>query len=418
MAQYKLVLTEKPSVAQSVAGVLKASGRKDGYFEGGGYIVSWCFGHLVELAAADIYDERYSKWRYADLPIIPGAWQYSVAKDKGKQLKIISGLMKRDDVDTVICATDAGREGELIFRLVYNHCKCKKPVKRLWISSMEEKAITEGFHNLKDGTVYDKLYQSALCRAQADWLVGINATRLFSVLYGSTLNVGRVITPTLALTAEREKAISAFVKEPFYTVELDCGSFTAAGEKVKDRQTAEFIKAVCNGKTAVVTGIDSQEKSVLPPKLYDLTTLQREANRLHGFTSQQTLDYVQSLYEKKLATYPRTDSRYLTGDMAAGLPALVSAVAGVFPFTNGLNVPVDVRHVVDDKKVTDHHAIIPTSTMAKTDVSALPMGERAILHMIAVRLICAVGEKHVYNETVVNLACENHSFSAKGVLRY
>ncbi|MCL2816073.1 MAG: DNA topoisomerase 3 [Oscillospiraceae bacterium] len=411
----KLVLAEKPSVGASIAAVLNAKKREDGFFIGSnGYIVSWCVGHLVEFAQADEYDLKYAKWKYADLPIIPAEWKYNIAKDKKKQLKIISDLMKRSDVDTVICATDAGREGELIFRLVYEYCKCKKPIQRLWISSMEEKAIADGFRNLKDGSEYDRLYKSALCRAQADWIVGINATRLFSVLYNATLNVGRVQSPTLALIVEREKEINAFVKEPFYTVELDCHSFTASGEKLKDRQAAEDIQAVCDGKTARITSVEKQEKSMLPPKLYDLTTLQREANRLYGFTSQQTLDYAQSLYEKKLATYPRTDSRYLTEDMAAGLPALIYDVAGAVPFTKGLSPFVDVRRVVDNKKVTDHHAIIPTQTMTKTDLSSLPTGEREILYMIAVRLICAVGDKHVYNETTVTVECENYIFKAKG----
>ena len=410
----KLVLAEKPSVGASIAAVLNAKKREDGFFIGSGYIVSWCVGHLVEFAQADEYDEKYSKWRYADLPIVPVEWKYNIAKEKKKQLKIISDLMRRADVDTVICATDAGREGELIFRLVYEYCKCNKPIQRLWISSMEEKAITEGFRTLKNGSEYDRLYKSALCRAQADWIVGINATRLFSVLYNATLNVGRVQSPTLALIVEREKEINAFVKEPFYTVELDCRSFTVYGEKLKDRQTAENIRAVCDGKTAWITSIEKQEKALLSPKLYDLTTLQREANRLYGFTSQQTLDYVQSLYEKKLTTYPRTDSRYLTEDMAAMLPMLTYNVAGVVPFTKCLSPFVDVKRVIDNKKVTDHHAIIPTQTMSKTDLSSLPTGEREILYMIAVRLICAVGDKHICNETTVTVECENYIFKAKG----
>jgi DNA topoisomerase-3 len=411
----KLVLAEKPSVGASIAAVLNAKERKDGFFMGNGYIVSWCVGHLVELAQADAYDEKYAKWRYEDLPIIPQSWKYQTAKDKSKQLKIIGDLFKRPDVDTVICATDAGREGELIFRLVYERCKCKKPIKRLWISSMEEKAIAEGFRNLNDGAEYENLYKSALCRSQADWLVGINATRLFTVLYGgSTLNVGRVMSPTLALIVGRENEINAFVKEPFYTVELDCGSFTASGERLKGKSAAEEIRALCDGKTARVTSVEKLEKSTLPPKLYDLTTLQREANRIFGFTSQQTLDYVQSLYEKKLATYPRTDSRYLTEDMASGLPALISAASAALPFTKSITQAIDVTRVIDNKKVTDHHAIIPTQTMTKTDISSLPAGERAILHLITVRLICAVGDRHVYNETSVAVMCERHLFKAKG----
>ncbi|GHU79363.1 DNA topoisomerase [Clostridia bacterium] len=395
--------------------MLGAWQRKDGYIEGGGYVVSWCFGHLMELAQAGAYDEKYEKWRYEDLPIIPEDWKYAVSKDKEKQLKILASLMKRPDVDTIVNACDAGREGELIFRLVYDYCKCKKPIQRLWISSMEETAIAEGFRNLRPGAEYDALYRAALCRAQADYVVGINMTRLFSVLYkGSTLNVGRVQTPTLALIVRRAAEIAAFVKEPFYTPEIELGGFTASGEKMKDKAAAEGIRAACDGKTAAAVSVKRQEKSAAPPKLYDLTTLQREANRLYGYTAQQTLDYVQSLYEKKLATYPRTDSRYLTADMAAGLPALVSGLAAALPFMKGLETPVDASRVVDDSKVSDHHAIIPTASMPKADLSALPEGEGHILHMLAARLICAVGEKHIFAETSVVIDCAGHSFAAKG----
>lgn len=410
----KLIIAEKSSVGQAIASVLNAAARKDGYLEGGGYLVSWCAGHLVELAQADAYDEKYGKWRYEDLPILPEHWKYAVSHEKAKQLKVLRELMKRPDVDSIINACDAGREGELIFRLVYEYCGCKKPIQRLWISSMEESAITEGFRILRPGTDYDRLYHAALCRSQADWLVGINATRLFSVLYRQTLNVGRVMTPTLALLVQREQEITAFVKEPFYTPEIDCGTFTASGEKSKDRKAAETIRAACDGKTAIVKSAERQEKTAAPPKLYDLTTLQREANRLFGFTAQQTLDYMQSLYEKKLATYPRTDSRYLTGDMAAGLPALVETAAAVLPFSTGAKLSVDVRRVVDNSKVTDHHAILPTGQVKDADLTALPAGERSILFLLAVHLVCAVGEPHLYAETVVTVNCEGHSFTAKG----
>ena len=410
----KLVIAEKPSVARSIAEVLGATVKGDGFLSSAEYIVSWCIGHLIELAPADTYDGKFAKWRREDLPILPGHWHYVVPKDKEKQLKILRGLMVRKDVDTVICATDAGREGELIFRLVYTHCDCKKPVQRLWVSSMEESAIVEGFRALKDGAAYDNLYQSALCRSRADWLVGINATRLFSVLYRRTLNVGRVITPTLALIVRREAEIDAFRPKPYYTVQLDCGSFMVSGEKLADRKTAEGIRAACDGKAATVITVERKEKTEQSPKLYDLTTLQREANRLHGYTAQQTLDYVQALYEKKLCTYPRTDSRHLTEDMAAGLPALVSFVAAVLPFTGGLPVPVNAGQVINNAGVSDHHAIIPTPTMAEADLSTLPAGERSVLHMIAVRLICAVGDKHQYAETVVTLDCAGHGFMVKG----
>jgi len=410
----KLVLAEKPSVAQSISNVLGANERKDGYLQGSGYIVSWCFGHLIEPAPVHAYDEKYKKWRYGDLPIIPAEWKYIAAPGKEKQLDILRRLLNGKEVDTVICATDAGREGELIFRLVYGYCGCTKPVKRLWISSMEESAIAEGFENLRDGKEYDSLYQSALCRSHADYIVGINATRLFSVLYGETLNVGRVQSPTLALLAERDKEIAAFVKEPYYMVGLSCGNLTVSGEKMKDKDAAEGIRAVCDGGSAAIQSVERQEKSTACPKLYDLTTLQREANRLFGYTAQQTLDYVQALYEKKLATYPRTDSRYLTEDMAEGLSSLIPSVAAALPFAGNFPVCLNTGQIINNAKVTDHHAVIPTPTMPKTDLSSLPAGEKNILYMLAVRLICAVHEKHVYAETTVTLDCGGHSFTAKG----
>jgi len=410
----RLVICEKPSVAKSISAALGANERGDGYLSGGGYIVSWCFGHLVELAQADAYNESYGKWRYDDLPIIPEAWKYTVPKDKAAQLKVLAALMKRSDVDTVINACDAGREGELIFRLVYDYCKCKKPMQRLWISSMEETAIVDGFQKLRSGSDYDLLHKAALCRTHADWLVGINATRLFSVLYGATLNVGRVQTPTLALIVNREADISAFVKEPFYIPELDLGGFTASGEKQKDKTAAEAVRSACDGKTAVAVSVKKQEKGTAAPKLYDLTALQRDANKIYGYTAQQTLDYMQSLYEKKLATYPRTDSRFLTEDMAAGIPGLADSVAEALSFMPGGALSVNASQVIDNSKVTDHHAIIPTATMPKTDLSALPEGEGNILYLLAVRLICAVSPKHRYSETAVTVDCEGNVFSAKG----
>ena len=399
----------------SIAKVLGARSRNDGYVEGNGWLVSWCVGHLVELAPADAYDPRYSKWAYDDLPIVPNPWQFQVLPDTRKQFNILRQLMCRDDVDTVICATDAGREGELIFRLTYNLCQCTKPVKRLWISSMEESAIRKGFDNLADGRKYDNLYAAALCRAKADWLIGINGTRLFTTLYkGKTLNVGRVLTPTLTLLAEREAAIEHFKKEKFYTVELDAQGLRAASGKFNSKTDAEKLRSACLGKTAVVQSIAKKDKTERPPKLYDLTTLQREANRLFDYTAQQALDYLQSLYEKRLATYPRTDSRYLTEDMAEGLPALCSTVAGALSFMAGQPLPVHAAQVVDSSKVTDHHAVIPTAEIAGADLAALPTGERNILYMIAVRLLCAVGEPHTYAETAVTLDCGGASFMTKG----
>ena len=415
MILIQLVITEKPSVARAIAQVLGASDKRDGYFEGNGWLVGWCVGHLVELAPADAYDPRYSKWTYADLPIVPGEWQYRVLPDTRKQFDLLRQLMGRDDVDTVVCATDAGREGELIFRLVYDLCGCTKPVKRLWISSMEEPAIRKGFENLLDGSNYDNLYAAALCRAKADWLVGINGTRLFSTLYkGQTLNVGRVLTPTLALLMEREAAITSFKKEKFYTVELKLAGLTAVSGRVKSKTEAEKLRKACLGTSATVRLLERKERAEHPPALYDLTTLQREANRLFGYTAQESLDYLQSLYEKRLATYPRTDSRYLTEDMAAGLPALCRTVAGALPFLEGLPLPVNADQVTDSSKVTDHHAVIPTAEIAGADLVSLPTGERNVLTMLAARLLCAVGEPHTYAETAVTLECGGGSFTAKG----
>ncbi len=411
-----LVLTEKPSVAQAIAAALGIKGKKDGYIEGDGYIISWCVGHLVELANADCYDARYSKWTKGDLPILPAPWKFTVSPGTKKQFGIIKSLMERSDVSELIEATDAGREGELIFRLVYQEAGCKKPFKRLWISSMEDSAIRAGFENLIPGEKYDVLYEAALCRAKADWLVGINGTRLFSTIYrGPTMNVGRVMTPTLAMIVEREKAITEFQKEKFYVLELDCGSFKAAGRKFSGKTEAEKARKSCFGRAVTVKSVSRQEKTEKPPKLYDLTTLQREANRLYGYTAQQTLDYVQSLYEKKLATYPRTDSRYLTKDMAAGLPGLCGSISGVFPFMEKFSGAVDALQVVDDSRVSDHHAVIPTKEISRDKVSGLPTGERNVLSMISVRLLCAVcPEKFVYADTAATLICGTEEFTAKG----
>ena len=305
-----LVIAEKPSVAQSIAKILGATSRKDGYTEGNNYIVSWCVGHLVELAAADSYDEKYAKWRYGDLPILPALWQYHVSASTKKQFTVLKKLLNDNKIDTVICATDAGREGELIFRLVYEKAGCNKPVKRLWISSLEGSAIQKGFESLKNGKEYDNLYQAALCRAKADWIVGINATRLFSVLYGQTLNIGLVMSPTLAMICERDVAISEFKPEPFYTVHLTCNAFSLVGEKLKSKAQAKEVLQACDGQSVTIESVEQKEKTEKPPKLYDLTTLQREANKLLGFTAEQTLQYAQSLYEKKYITYPRIDLIY------------------------------------------------------------------------------------------------------------
>lgn len=380
----RVILAEKPSVAQSIAAVLGADQKKNGYLQGENDLVSWCIGHLIELAPPEIYDARYAKWRREDLPIVPSAWESVVSDGTKKQFSMLKDLLNRTDVDEVVCATDAGREGELIFRMVYEKTGCTKPVKRLWISSLEESAIREGFRSLKPGTAYDALYRAALCRAQADWLVGINGTRLYSRLYGTKLNVGRVMTPTLAMVAQREKEIAAFQVERFYTVQLSCG-FPAQSGRIKTREEAERIRASCHCKKAAVKQIERRQKKEKPPKLYDLTALQRDANRIYGYTAQQTLDYAQTLYEKKLATYPRTDSRFLTHDLRDRLPALIECVAQVLPFASGLPLAVHTQQVIRDEKVSDHHAIIPTQNMTREALAQLPMGERSILTLLAVR---------------------------------
>ena len=410
----KLVIAEKPSVAMSLAAVLGATERKDGYLEGSGYLVSWCVGHLLELAQPEAYKEQYAKWRYEDLPILPENWKYEVPKDKKTQLALLCRLMKDKRVDSVVCATDAGREGELIFRLVYEYAGCNKPMERLWISSMEDAAIREGFDRLRPGSDYDKLYDAAVCRAGADWLIGINATRLFSVLYGVTLNVGRVMSPTLALLVQRESDIESFISKPFYVPEITCGGFTASGEKMTERSEAEKIRMDCDHNSAFVRSVEKQVKTIQPPRLYDLTTLQRECNRIYGYTAQQTLDYVQSLYEKKLATYPRTDSQYLTKDMQATAASLILWLRDNMPFGKGCAGEPDIDRVTDDSKVTDHHAIIPTVEIARTDLSELPSGERDVLTLLAVRLLCATTQANRFEAVTAILDCQGHTFTAKG----
>ena len=407
----RLVIAEKPSVGMSIASVLGARDRKDGYIEGRDYIVSWGFGHLAELANADTYDEKYAKWRYDDLPIVPANWKYKIPRDKYSQFETLKKLMNRTDVSDVINACDSGREGELIFRNIYKMTGCKKPIFRLWISSMEDNAIEQGFRDLKDGKEYDNLFAAARCREWADWLVGINATRLFSILYHRTLNVGRVVSPTLALIVQREAEIGAFKPEPFYTAELDFGSFTAVSEKFKKKSEADAVIPKA-GEPVVVKSVTSKEKTEKAPALYDLTTLQRDANRQLGYTAQQTLDYVQSLYEKKLCTYPRTDSRYLTDDMADGVNAVVACSVGICDEA----APPEVlsRQICNSKKVSDHHAIIPTLVAGETDINALPAGEREIIKLIARQVLRAVCDSFRYRETVAVISCSDHTFTAKG----
>ena len=410
----RLVIAEKPSVAKSLAAVLGATSRKDGYLEGNGWLVSWCLGHLAGLADAATYNPDYAKWRYDDLPILPESWRFTIAKDKREQFDVLRTLLRREDVTEVVNACDAGREGELIFRTVYCLAGCQKPMRRLWISSMEDSAIREGFEHLRPGADYDGLHQAALCRAKADWLVGINATRLFSVLYHRTLNIGRVMSPTLALIVQREAEIDTFKPVPFYTVVLELPGFSVSGERMADKAAAQQQKTACQGAVATVKKVERKDKSEKPPALYDLTTLQRDANRLLGFTAQQTLDYLQNLYEKKLCTYPRTDSRYLTSDMAASLPELVRLTAGALPFAGGMEVSCNAAQVINDKKVTDHHAVIPTRNLQGADLSGLPVGEKAVLELVALRLLCAVAQPYTFAETAATVECAGAEFTAKG----
>ena len=412
----RLVIAEKPSVAASIADVIGAGNKRDGYREGNGFLVSWCFGHLVELAAPDAYDGALKKWDYRNLPIIPENWKYGIKEDTKKQFDILQSLMKRPDVTEIIEATDAGREGELIFRLVYRKAGCTKPIKRLWISSMEESAIREGFNDLKPGSDFDHLYESALCRQRADWLVGINGTRLFTVLYGGkVLKVGRVQTPTLAMIVDREKQITGFVKEPYYQLELVSDGLRAVSEQYKDKAKAEKMLAECIGDDAIVLSVKEEKKTVKPPKLYDLTSLQRDANKLFGFTAKQTLDHTQSLYEKKLVTYPRTDSRYLTDDMedtAAGVIAAIRSELSYLADKGGSEV--NIGRVMNSKKVTDHHAIIPTAEIGRGVPDNLTDGEVRILNLIAVRLLEATGSDHIYLSRKAEIECGGILFHASG----
>ena len=416
MMRYKLVIAEKPSVAQSLAAVIGATARKDGYLEGNGWRVSWCVGHLAGLADADSYDPKYAKWRYDDLPILPEHWQMVVGKDKKKQFDILKKLMNAPDVTEVVNACDAGREGELIFRSVCELAGCQKPMKRLWISSMEDSAIREGFANLRPGADYDGLRDAALCRAKADWLVGINATRLFSVLYHRTLNIGRVMSPTLALIVQREAEIDTFKPVPFYTVTLELPGFTVSGERMADKAAAQQLKTACQGAAATVKKVGRKNKSEKPPALYDLTTLQRDANRLLGFTAQQTLDYVQSLYEKQLTTYPRTDSCYIADEDEEMLEELAEELEDFLGFVSE-DADDDVprtRRTVNRQKVTDHHAILPTRSMLQADLDALPKGERNILKLIIARTLMAVSKPFRYLETLLTTECAGEEFTAKG----
>ena len=410
----KLIIAEKPSVAKSIASALGASSRADGFYEGNGLLVSWCVGHLVSPMDAGGYDENFKKWRYDDLPILPEPFRYVLTPGKEDAFENLRALMDRPDVDTIVNACDAGREGELIFRLVYEMAGCHKPVLRLWISSMEDSAIREGFSDLRPSADYEALYQSALCRQKADWLVGINATRLFSVLYHRTLNVGRVQTPTLAMLAERDAKITLFHKEKYHLLRLTLDGAEAVSEKFTDSAKAEQAAAMCKGAAVTCTSVTKEPKKEQQPKLYDLTTLQREANRLFGYTAKQTLDYAQSLYEKKLLTYPRTDSRYLTSDMAETASCVIHLAAKLPPFDGCGNFFPLVEAMISDKDVSDHHAIIPTMEIEKTDIKALPLGERNLFLLVCCKLLCAAAEPFVYEVVTATFNCGGHTFTAKG----
>lgn len=414
MTTQTLVIAEKPSVAQTIAAALGAKEKKDGFLTGNGYIVSWCVGHLIGLAEAAAYGEQYKKWSYDSLPILPQEWQYTVAADKEKQFKVLKRLMHRAEVSEVVNACDAGREGELIFRFVYDMAGCKKPMRRLWISSMEETAIKEGFSCLKNGGEYDALYMSALCRAKADWLIGINATRLFSVLYNHTLNVGRVQTPTLKMLVDRDAAIRTFQKETYYHVRLMLSGAEAASRQIRTAGEAKELKTACEAARAVCTSLVKEQKTTAPPKLFDLTALQREANRIFGYTAKQTLDLAQALYEKKLLTYPRTDSSYLTDDMGDTAAGIIRLLCEKFSFMAGVEFTPEHGKVLNSKKVSDHHAIIPTMELGKADPAALPESERNILTLAGARLLMATAGLHTYEAVTAVFECSGQTFTARG----
>lgn len=402
----------KSSVAQSLAKVIGANQKKDGYLEGNGYIVSWCVGHLIELANPEHYDEKYKKWRKEDLPIFPAPFSYQVTASTKKQYQVLKELMKRSDIDSLVEATDAGREGELIFRLVYKQAGCKKPFERLWISSMEDKAIKDGFANLKPSADYDDLYEAALCRERADWLVGINATRFFSTVYGQTLNVGRVMTPTLAMIVEREAEIKGFKPENFYNVQMLVSGVAVTSKRFKHKQEAEKLAQKVNATDkAKISKMETSTRQEKTPLLYDLTSLQRDANKYYGFTAQQTLDYTQSLYEKKLVTYPRTDSRYLTDDMDDSTARLCCLMKDKYGYTK--MVPISTKQILNSSKVSDHHAIIPTENVSDADYSEIPSGEQKILVLVTARLLSSIGDPAEITEYALEVECAGEVFKTK-----
>lgn len=409
-----LVIAEKPSVAQSYAKNLSAYKREEGYLEGESCIVSWCLGHLAEYARPEEYDPKYEKWQFDDLPILPEVWKLKVSKDKKKQFDVLKGLMNRSDVEYLVNGCDAGREGELIFQRVYDLAGCKKPVKRLWISSMEDTAIREGFQTMKSEEEYKNLCMAAVCRAQADWLIGMNGTRAYTTRYFKRLVVGRVQTPTLAMLAERQERIEHFQKEAFYKVSLTDGKLTVVSENIANEEAADLLAALCNGSTAVVTQMKKERKKSFPPKLYDLTSLQREANRYFGYTAKRTLDMLQELYEEKLITYPRTDSQFVTEDMKDTVEELVGKMPVLLPFIDYGQLGHGVKRVINNAKVSDHHAILPTKEAVEKGISDLPSDKKNLMMLICQQLVQATGEEYLYEQTDITVKCQEHDFKARG----
>ena len=409
-----LVIAEKPSVAQSYAKNLSAYKREDGYLEGESCIVSWCLGHLAEYAQPEEYDPKYEKWQFDDLPILPEAWKLKVSKDKKKQFEVIKTLMNRSDVEYLVNGCDAGREGELIFQRVYDLAGCRKPVKRLWISSMEDAAIQKGFQTMKSEEEYKNLCMAAVCRAQADWLIGMNGTRAYTTRYFKRLVVGRVQTPTLAMLAERQERIEHFQKEAFYKVALTDGKLTVVSENIANEEAADLLAALCNGSTAVVTQMKKERKKSFPPKLYDLTSLQREANRYFGYTAKRTLDMLQELYEEKLVTYPRTDSQFVTEDMKDSVEELVKKMPVLLPFVDYGQLGHGIKRVINNAKVSDHHAILPTKEAVEKGIADLPADKKNLLMLICQQLVQATGEEYLYEQTDITVKCQEHDFKARG----
>ena len=409
-----LVIAEKPSVAQSYAKNLSAYKREDGYLEGESCIVSWCLGHLAEYAQPEEYDPKYEKWQFDDLPILPEVWKLKVSKDKKKQFDVLKGLMNRSDVEYLVNGCDAGREGELIFQRVYDLAGCRKPVKRLWISSMEDAAIQKGFQTMKSEEEYKNLCMAAVCRAQADWLIGMNGTRAYTTRYFKRLVVGRVQTPTLAMLAERQERIEHFQKEAFYKVALTDGKLTVVSENIANEEAADLLAALCNGSTAVVTQMKKEDKKAFPPRLYDLTSLQREANRYFGYTAKRTLDMLQELYEEKLVTYPRTDSQFVTEDMKDSVEELVGKMPVLLPFVDYGQLGHGIKRVINNAKVSDHHAILPTKEAVEKGIADLPADKKNLMMLICQQLVQATGEEYLYEQTDITVKCQEHDFKARG----